>query len=233
MAVKRPKLIASTLWTPATLHEIMSFFGILIYFMLYPQSGRIIRNTWESPYHNVWTKFMMKSRYLQLCSVLHFNNNTDRDEKWHDNLRPLLNIIKYTLGRHAVHGSELSLDEATLANKSNYGWFLICCNPSKPTGKFHFKIYMVCCAKSNLMLQIKIHSKDNYDKSEHVLQDNLITKLDNLTLQLCWPFYKSGCTINMDNYYMSPSCALRLRDKGISAQLVNWFLKVYCLHRQR
>ena len=56
--VKRPKLTASTLWTHATLHEIMTFFGILIYFLLYLQSGRRIRDTQESPYHNAWTKFM-------------------------------------------------------------------------------------------------------------------------------------------------------------------------------
>lgn len=67
---------------------------------------------------------MTKSRYLQLCSVLHFNDNTNEERKQRDNLhkiRPLLNILKYTLGRHAVRGSELSLHEATMANKSSCG----------------------------------------------------------------------------------------------------------------
>jgi hypothetical protein len=80
-------------------------FGILIYFMLYPQKGRRMRDTWDSPYHNAWTKFLVKGRFLQLCSFLHFN------------------ILKYTLGKYAEHGSELSLEEATMANKSSYGRF--------------------------------------------------------------------------------------------------------------
>jgi hypothetical protein len=123
------------------------FFGILIYFMLYPQKGRRMRDTWDSPYHNAWTKFLAKGRFLQLCSVLHFNNNNDTYGRCRDSLHkvcPLLNILKYTLGKYAEHGSELSLEEATMANKSSYGRFLMCFNPAKPTGKFHFKIYMVC-----------------------------------------------------------------------------------------
>ena len=216
--VKRPRLIASHQWTAVTLQEIMTFFGILIYFMLYPQSGRRMRDTWDSPYHNAWTKFMTKSRFLQICSALHFNDNNDiqgRNQDCLHKVRPLLNILKNTLGRYAVAGSELSLDEATMANKSSYGRFLICFNPSKPTGKFHFKIYMVCCAESNLTLQIKIHAKGDIDEGFSVPTDDQIGKLDNLTVQLCRPFFGSGCTINMDNYYMSPSCAIRLRDHGV------------------
>jgi len=129
--------------------------------MLYPQKGRRVRDTWDSPYHNAWTKFKAKGRFLQLCSVLHFEN-----------------ILKHTLGKYAEHGSELSLDKATMANKSSYGRFLICFNPTKPTRKFHFKVYMVCCTESNLKLQIKIHMKGNSDDADHELNDKLITKLD-------------------------------------------------------
>ena len=49
-----------------------------------------------------------------------------------------------------------------MANKSSYGRNLICFNPMKPTGKFHFKIYMICCAKTNLTIRMKIHTKDFY-----------------------------------------------------------------------
>jgi hypothetical protein len=37
-----------------------------------------------------------------------------------------------------------------MANKSSFRVHLICFNPMKPTWKFHFKIYMICCAKTNL-----------------------------------------------------------------------------------
>jgi hypothetical protein len=153
--VKRPKLIASHKWFPVELPEVMMFFGLLIYFMLHPQVGKWVCDAWDSPYSNAWTKFMTKSRFLQIGALLHFNDNDDEAGLENDSLhkiRPLLNILKITLAKYANFGSELSLDEATMANKSSYARFLICFNPMKPTRKFHFKIYMVCCAESNLML---------------------------------------------------------------------------------
>ncbi len=117
-----------------------------------------------------------------------------------------------------------------MANKSSYAWYLICFNPMKPTGKFHFKIYMVCCAESNLTLQIKIHTKDNADTEEETSYDEFINKLDNLTLELCCPFFQLGSIINMDNYYMSTTCAIKLRENGVFCRepfevLRNMFLK--------
>ena len=87
---------------------------------------------------------MTKSRFLQIGLMLHFNDNEDEEGREKDSLhkiRPLLNILKLTLGKYAIFESELSLDEATMANKSSYARFLICFNPMKPTGKFHFRIY--------------------------------------------------------------------------------------------
>ncbi len=85
----------------------------------------------------------------------------------------------------------------------------------KPTGKFHFKNFMVCFAESNLTLRIKIHKNDNADTEQGENYDEYINKLDNLTLQLCRPFCGSGTTINMDNYYMSTTCAMKLRENGV------------------
>jgi hypothetical protein len=223
--VKRPKLVASHKWFPAVLPEVMTYFGLLIYFMLHPQVGKRVRDAWDYPYSNDWTKFMTKSRFLQIGALLHFNDNDAEEGLQNDSLhkiRPLLNILKITLGKHATFGSEWSLDEATMANKSSYTLFLICFNPMKPTGKFHFKIYMVCCAESNLTLRIKIHTKDNADTDNEESYDEYINKLDNLTMQLCRPFFHSGTTINMDNYYMSTTCAMRLRDNGVFCRGTIW-----------
>jgi hypothetical protein len=216
--VKRPRLIASHKWCPVVLPEIMTYFGLLIYFMLHPQVGKQVRDAWDSPYSNAWTKFMTKSRFLQIGLMLHFNDNEDEEGREKDSLhkiRPLLNILKLTLGKYAIFESELSLDEATMANKSSYARFLICFNPMKPTGKFHFRIYMICCAESNLTLRIKIHTKDNADTEAGENYDDFINILDNLTLQLCCPFFQSGSTINTDNYYMSTTCAMKLRENGV------------------
>jgi len=32
---------------------------------------------WDSPFKNTWTKFMTKSHFLQICSVLNFSDNSD------------------------------------------------------------------------------------------------------------------------------------------------------------
>jgi hypothetical protein len=63
---------------------------------------------------------MMKSRFLQIGLLLHFNDNKE-EEGWEKDslhkIRPHLNILKITLGKYAIFGSELSLDEAIMANK--------------------------------------------------------------------------------------------------------------------
>jgi len=215
---KRPRLLCGYKWKDVTRQEIMTYFGILMYAMLYPQTGRRIREYWDSPYHNAWTKFMSRGRYVQLTSVLHFNDNNDEEGRARDSLhkiRPLLNILKKTLGKYATVGNELSYDEATMANKSSFGRSLICFNPMKPTGKFHFKIYMICCAKTNLTLRMKIHTRDNSDVDVDDNFNEFMNKLDNQTVQLCKPFFNSGCTVNMDNYYMSTTCAMKLRQHGV------------------
>jgi hypothetical protein len=215
---KRPRLLCGYKWKDVTRQEIMTYFGILMYAMLYPQTGRRIREYWDSPYHNAWTKFMSRGRYVQLTSVLHFNDNNDEEGRARDSLhkiRPLLNILKKTLGKYATVGNELSYDEATMANKSSFGRSLICFNPMKPTGKFHFKIYMICCAKTNLTLRMKIHTRDNSDVDVDDNFNEFMNKLDNQTVQLCKPFFNSGCTVNMDNYFMSTTCAMKLCQHGV------------------
>jgi hypothetical protein len=215
---KRPRLICGYRWQDASSQEIMTYIGLLIYGMLYPQTGRRMRDAWDSPYISAWTKFMSKGRYLQIMTVLHFNDNDDTCGKSRDSLhkiRPLLFIIKKTLGTYANHGSELSFDEATMANKSSYGHFLICFNPMKPTGKFHYKIYMLCCAFTKLTSWIKVHTKDNSDLDGSETHNEYLNKQDNQTLQLCSPLFNSGCTVNMDNYFMSMTVAMKLREKGV------------------
>jgi hypothetical protein len=45
---KRPRLLCGYKWKDITHQEIMTYFGILMYAMLYPQTGRRIRD-------NAWT----------------------------------------------------------------------------------------------------------------------------------------------------------------------------------
>ncbi len=155
--------------------------------------------------------------------MLHFNDNEDKEGMNSDSIhkiRPLLNIIKLTLNRYATHGSETSFDQATMACYSRYGRGLISYNPMKPTGKIHFKMYMLCCAYTNLTLKIRIHTKDGADgngpsESAEDEDDWMVNKIDKLTMEMHEMLYNSGSTVNMDNYYMSTICAMHLRNKGV------------------
>jgi len=137
--------------------------------MLYPQTGWTFCNAWNSPSLYPWTANMAKWHLLQITSMLHFNNNSDHDGIWRDSLhkvRPLLEIIKKALAWYATPGSEFSFDKATMACYSRYGRGQLSFNPKKPIGMFHFKIYMLCCAVTNLTYKICIHTKDGSEKSE-------------------------------------------------------------------
>jgi Transposase IS4 len=222
---KRKKYICGYLWKAVTINDMLTYFGILLYSMLYPQTGRRVRSSWDNQTVNPWTAYMGKGRYLQITSMLHFNDNSDADGLSRDSLhkiRPLLEILKKSLGRYGDLGSEYSFDEATMACFSRYGRGLISFNPKKPTGKFHFKIYMLCCAYTNLVYKIRIHTKDGADDAPSNMDgrlddenDAMITKTEKLTMDMCRILRGMGATVNMDNYYMSPITAINLKDKGI------------------
>jgi hypothetical protein len=223
---KKTTYVTGYLWQPVSVSDMLTYFGILIHSMLFPQTGRRMRDAWDDASRNPWTSYMGKGRYLQITSMLHFNNNEDVEGMARDSLhkiRPLLNIVKKTVGRYAVPGSEFSFDEATMACFSRYGRGLVSFNPMKPTGKFHFKMYMVCCASTNLTLKFKIHTKDGAEDNvedapgaeEESEDKTMINKIDKLTMGMCEILYNSGTTVNMDNYYMSTVCAVHLKSKGV------------------
>jgi hypothetical protein len=164
---KNPKkLIVGYKWTPVTVQEMLVFFAILILFMMYPQTGRRMRDAWSDPDRNPWMTHMSKAHILQICSTLHFNDNSDSEGTANDSLykiRPLLNIVTKTIGRYAMHGSQVSFDEATIACYSRFARHLLSFNPMKPTGKFHFKIYMLCCTMTKLTLSFRIHAREGPD----------------------------------------------------------------------
>jgi len=142
---------------------------------------------------------MSNAHFLQLRSKLHFNNNEDVEGTANDSLykvRPLLNIVSKTISRYAMHGSEVSFDKAT-RNYSHYGRHILSFNPMKPTGKFHFKIYMLCCAITNLTLGFCIHAKDGPDDLTNIDAEE-IKRTDKLTMTMCLQLYNSGTIVNMD-----------------------------------
>jgi len=77
---------------------------------------------------------MSKHHFFHITATLHFDNNEDTDGVQNDSLhkvRPLLEIVKKTLGRYGDPGSELSFDKANIACFSRYGRGRISFNPKK------------------------------------------------------------------------------------------------------
>ena len=217
---KNTRQICGYIWKAVTINEILTYFGILMFSMLYPQTGRRVRTAWKNQQVNSWTAYMTLGRFSQINSMLHFNNNSDQEGLAKDSLhkiRPLLQILKKTLGRYAVLGTEYSFDEATMACFSRYARGLLCFNPQKPTGKFHFKIYMLCCAITNLVIKLRIHTKDSSDMefTHDEADSEEVNKTDRLTSEMCSVLEGTGAVVNMDNYYMSTTAAIHLREKGV------------------
>jgi hypothetical protein len=116
----------------------ITYFGMLIYFMLYPQTGHWLQSAWKDQEFNYWTKSMSIIRFQQISSTFHFNDNTDLVGLSMHSLHkicPLLEILKSTLGHYSDFGSEFSFDEATMACFSHYARCLISFNPKMPTGE--------------------------------------------------------------------------------------------------
>jgi hypothetical protein len=76
---------------------------------------------------------------------------------------------------------------------------------------------MLCCAFTNLVCKIKIHTRgegDNKDGEANIHDDSL-TKTDRLTTKMCEYIVGTGATVNMVNYYMSATTAIHLKQRQI------------------
>ncbi|GMF36692.1 unnamed protein product [Phytophthora fragariaefolia] len=78
--------------------------------------------------------------------------NTDQAAR----IRPLLNLLKTTGSKYVEVGRDVALDEVSVACRSKFGKPLIVYNPIKPTGKYHFRIYMLYCATSWISLNFRL-----------------------------------------------------------------------------
>jgi hypothetical protein len=113
---KNTQQICGYIWKEVTINELLTYFGILIYSMLYPQTGRRVRTAWKNQQLNTWTTHMSVGHFTQLNSMLHFNDNNNIEGIPKDSLhkvRPLLEILKKTLVKYSVSGTEFSFNEAT------------------------------------------------------------------------------------------------------------------------
>jgi len=116
--------------------------------------GHWMYDSWDNPECNPWTNSMSFSLYLHIFSMLHFNDNEDVEGPWPHLIHkvwPLLNIVRRTLVYYANLGSEFSFDEGPMSCFIHYARHLIWFSLMKPTGTFHFKMHVFCCAFTHLI----------------------------------------------------------------------------------
>ena len=126
-----------------TLSKFMTFFGILIEMTMVDLKGRSYPDRWNQKGHE-YTNRMPLGRFKDIRSALQMSDTFSGGEKQtppKDSLfkvRPLVNVLKKTLGMYLESGSELALDESSIAARTKYGRLLIFYNNTKPSGKYHF-----------------------------------------------------------------------------------------------
>jgi hypothetical protein len=206
-----------------TYQEIIHFYGLLIFMCLYPFPGATYTVYWDYGYPLFpWTMTMQIRRFQQLRSVLHFNSN-DAEVQGNGALRetrPLLNILKKTMGAYMIPGSELSLDETSAASISRYDRHIVFYNPAKNCGKFRFQFYILADASTFAPLALKVATRNDSDSCdpndmlESIQEESKYSDLNKLVLHMCKKYNDTGRTFNMDNYYTSSLVRTLLRNRG-------------------
>jgi hypothetical protein len=76
-------------------------------------------------------------------------------------------MLKHTGSLHVDVGRDLTVDEASVAARSKFARYLIVYNNRKPTGKYHFKLYMTCCATTWLTFDFRLHRESTMMDRSH------------------------------------------------------------------
>lgn len=223
-------------FSPVSLKEFMKFFGILLKMTMFPMPGQSYPVYWAGtsdegiPRHS-YTMHMGLRRFSQIRGALHMVDNsstTEGDALY--KVRPLLTILKETVGAYVIVGSEAALDESSWACRSAYGRDFIFYNPSKNTGKYHFRFYCLCESDFYNVVRFKIHTRTNCDvgdgfdpqqlRSDGAGEDDEETHgaIHKLVLDMCSPFAQSGRVVNMDNYYSGPLVFIDLLKMNVYAR---------------
>jgi hypothetical protein len=220
-----------------TLDEMMKFFGILFYMALVD----------KGEYGNYWgpqaedfvlghvggstnlDTIMDKRRFQFIRSNLSFRHDTTENDLRKDpaaRIRPLLEFLKNRCPAFVEVGRNVAIDESSVASRSKFARHLIMYNPTKPTGKYHFKIYVCCCSVSWVAISFKLHChSDMKSRLQGVLRTEAIEALEEetrgisemrqLVSELIIPIKDSKRIVNTDNYYTSTQLLELLKTNGL------------------
>ena len=222
---------------PFTIEDMMTFLGILFYMKLFPRGE--YRNFWGSQQENEVLQagrnanldhVMPLKRFKALRAALCFNHGVSMEDLGRDpvaKIRPLVNILKKTGSRYIDIGRDIAIDESTISCRTRYARRLICFNPRKPGGKFHFKIYMACCATSWIALNYKLYTKDSqmeYRLGGVIPAEEILSFKEDLqhcsktradVMEVLRPYFGTKRIVSTDNYYTSMMLLEGMKLKGL------------------
>lgn len=221
--------------TAITMDELMKFLGIM-FFMAVQNKGEM-SNYWgkqlEDDLLGVHSlsldQYMSFRRFKFIRSNLCFNYDVTPENLKSDpvaRIRPLIGVLKVQSQKHVDVGRNVSVDEASIACRSKYARGLIVYNATKPTGKYHFKMYVCACATTWLAYSFKLHCSAEMkarlqgtmpthvgEQFEKDLQYS--AEVRKHVLEVTQPFYKSNRIVNTDNFYTSAALLMSLRTVGL------------------
>ena len=222
---------------PFTIDELMTFLGILFYMKLFPRGE--YRNFWGAQEENEvlgrgananLDTVMPLKRFKALRAALCFTHGVSLEELGRDpvaKIRNLVNTMKKTGARYVDVGRNVAIDESTIACRTRYARRLICFNPRKPGGKFHFKIYMMTCATSWIALNYKLYTKDSiaeYRLGGVIPAEDILdfesdikdcSKIRADVMEILRPLFGTKRIVSTDNYYTSMLLLEGMKLKGL------------------
>ena len=166
-------------WKPIKIDELMVFYAIIIQMACRPFPGKKFEECWN--YTKDWftnCEHMNKTRFKQIRAALHWSDNPHSHSK-NDTLykvRPIINVLEKTIGRYLEVGPEVALDETTIGLYHAYAKALTYYNPSKPRGKHHCKLFVLCendyWSAINFHFAHRSYEKDKRTKQKKIRNDS-------------------------------------------------------------
>ncbi|GMF31536.1 unnamed protein product [Phytophthora fragariaefolia] len=157
---------------------------------------------------------MTLHRFKLLRRCLSFNAvPTTLDEDAAARIRPVPNLPKIIEGWYLHVGRDVTLDEASVACRSRQGLHMIVYNPMKPTGKYHFRLYMVCCSTTWIALNYKLHCNrsdilnrlggvvDPLEAQSLREELDVVSKIRQHVLEVTRPLFGTNRIVNMDGRF--------------------------------
>ena len=218
-----------------TLDEMMKFLGVLFYMSLIDKGE--YKNYWGQQVEDAifgtesrgLETVMSLKRFEYIRQNLCFRHGVNLDDLKKDpaaRIRPLINMLKLRSSKFVDIGRNCAVDETSIACRSRYARHLIVYNATKPTGKYHFKIYMCCCASTWLAVNFRLHCSSTItERLAGVLPSNEVARLEAATqfsaevrkhvIEVTRPLHFTNRVVNTDNFYTSCQLLESMRLYGL------------------